>query len=526
MVEVLARDTQHLKHFGDCFAGVLMDGGFAEEFHSSGQDLRQLAADWADASVRMLVSGVDGDTEIRQACAAAGLSPSFVDAVLSGYDGASERCAALSADTALAHDPRLTRRVADVAAAVLLGGKPILCPFTGERALARDSIDLHTFLHRCGRRACIVLPDWRISQYASDRAWFFPDGNLLLVSIPHFDARAPLVQTAARVMANHGRVTAYLADPRRLLMVSEDSMSHIGHHIWNVIPGWAMLFSLAPPERIDIITSYRTWQIFGGVTELYPDQAARAGSVVRPESQDEVYELMLERRATSLVLVDGYTTAEAAARVVGWSRRHCESAFLAEVAALRKAAFPLLMVTIRTENRAWVGQEDGLACLINELARDYPRLGVIFDGLNGGMEQLASHALMSLADEQAIAMAIMAACPNVRFHNALGCLPHESIILAEAIDAFLAPVGAGLAKTRWIANKPGVAFSNQSFLRPGSNDGFLYDRFRDGLVPMRYVDQAEVQDVEDARHGEKSRANFVMSWRAPLRELTALLRTL
>ena len=335
---MLASDMQRLKRFGDCFAGMLTDGRFAGEFQSSGQDLGQLAADWAHASVRMLVSGVDSDAKIRQDCAAAGLSPSFVDAVLSGYDGASERCAALSADIGFAHDPRLTRRVLDVAAALLLGGKPILCPFTGERALVRDSIDLHTFLHRCGRRACIVLPDWRISQYASDRAWFFPDGNLLLVSIPHFDARAPLIQTAARVMANHGRVTAYLADPHRSLMVSEDAMSHIGHHIWNIVPGWAPLFSLVPPERIDILTSYRFWQIFGGVTELYPDQVARVGSAVRPRSQNEVYELMLERRATSLVLVDGYTTAEAAARIMDWSRRHCEGAFLAEVAALREAA--------------------------------------------------------------------------------------------------------------------------------------------------------------------------------------------
>ena len=526
MVDVLAHDTHRLQHFGDCLAGLLTDGSFAGEFRPSGQDLRQLAADWVHADVRMLASGVDSEADIRQACAAAGLSPSFVDAVLSGYDGASERCAALSADIGFARDPRLTRRVADVAATVLLGGKPILCPFTGERALVRDTIDLHTFLHRHGGRACVVLPDWRISQYASDRSWFFPDASLLLVSIPYFDARAPLIQTAARVMAHHGRVAAYLADPRRSLMVSEDSMSHIGHHIWNVIPGWAALFSRIPPERIDIITSYRTWQIFGGVTELYPDQVARAGSVVRPDSQDAVYDLMLERRAISLVLVDGHTTAEAAARVVDWSRRHCESAFLAEVAALRQAAFPLLMVTVRTENRAWVGQEDGLACLIKELARDHPRLGVIFDGINGGMEQLASHALMSLADEQAIAASIMAACPGVRFHDALGCLPHESIILAEAIDAFLAPIGAGLAKTRWIANKPGVGFSNQSFLRPGSNDGFLYDRYRDDLVPMRYVGQAEVQDVEEARHGETSRANFAMSWRAPLRELAALLRTL
>lgn len=303
-------------------------------------------------------------------------------------------------------------------------------------------------------------------------------------------------------------------------------MSHIGHHIWNIVSGWAPLFDLVPPERIDILTSYRMWQIFGGVTELYPDCAARVGSVVRPDSQDAVYDLILDRRATSLVLLDGHVTAAAAERIVGWSRQHCQGAFHAEVEALRRHASPLVMITIRTDNRAWTDQREGIACLINELARDHPRLGVVLDGINTGMEQLASHGLMSLDDEQAIAASIIEACPNVRIYNSLGCLPHESLVLAGVIDAFLAPIGAGLAKTRWIANKPGVAFSNTIFLQPGSSDGFLYDRFRDDLVPMRYVTQAEVQDVDEARHGEKSRANFTMPWRAPLRELMTLLQEL
>ncbi len=178
-------------------------------------------------------------------------------------------------------------------------------------------------------------------------------------------------------MANRERVTAYLDDPNRSLMVSEDTMSHIGHHIWNIISGWAPLFSLVPPERINIITSYRNWQIFGGVTELYPDYVMRVGSVVRPESADTVYELMLERRAISLVLIDGYTTSAGAERIVDWSRQHCTSAFHAEVEAFRRSAFPLVMITIRTDNRAWTDQQNGIACLINELARDYPQLGAI-----------------------------------------------------------------------------------------------------------------------------------------------------
>lgn len=519
-------DERHVQNFGVCFGELLTIGHLVSEFEPGGRNLGQLATDWAHDGVRMLASGVDSDVEIRQACAAIGLSPLFVDAVLSSYDGASARCAALSPDVGFAQDPRLSGRVKDVAAALLLGGKPILCPFTGTRALVRDCLDLHTFLHRHDGRTCIVLPDWRISQYASDRSWYFPDGNLILVSIPHFDGRFALIRTAARVMANHERVSAYLAAPDRTLMVSEDSMSHIGHHIWNVISGWASLFSLVPPELIDTVTSYRAWQIFGGVTELYPDYAARVGSIARPGSQDAVYELMLDRRAVSLVLVDGHTTQAGAERIVDWSRQHCDHAFLTEVEALRQSTFPLVMITIRTDNRAWTGQQDGIACVINELALDYPRLGIVFDGINTGMEQLATHGLMSLDDEQVIAASIMQACQNVRFHNTLGCLPHESIMLAVTIDAFMAPVGAGLAKTRWIANKPGVGYSNATFLQPGNCEGFLYDRFRDDLVPMRYVDHSEVQDIEETRHGEKSRANFTMSWGAPLRELKALLQTI
>ncbi len=167
---MLEDEEEHFQHFGDCFTDMFTVGNLTRDFQWGGQDLRQLATNWANANVRMLVSGVDSAAEIRHVCAEIGLSPSFVEAVLSSCDGVSERCAALSTDVEALHDTRLTGRVRDVAATLILGGKPILCPFTGTRALVRDSIDLHTFLHRHGGRACVILPDWRIGQYASDRS--------------------------------------------------------------------------------------------------------------------------------------------------------------------------------------------------------------------------------------------------------------------------------------------------------------------------------------------------------------------
>lgn len=303
-------------------------------------------------------------------------------------------------------------------------------------------------------------------------------------------------------------------------------MSHIGHYIWNIVSGWSPLFSLVSSERIDVLTSYCGWQIFGGVTELYPEHAAHVKSVLCVDSHDAIYEIMLEQRGLSLLLLDGYITTLAAARIVDWSRSHCRSKFDAEIQAFRTVVFPLVMITIRTENRAWVEQQEGFALMINELALEFPQLGIVLDGINTGMAQVGSHGWMSLDDEQAIADSIIAACPNVRIYNAIGCLPHESIVLADAIDAFVAPIGAGLAKTRWVANKPGVGFSNESFMAPGNFQGFLYDRFREDAVPMRYVDLSDVKDVGDAQHGEVWRSNFSMSWQAPLRELKTLLKAL
>ena len=523
---MLESHQRQLEVFGTCFTSILATGVVGGEFLEPGQDLRQLATDWAHGSIRMLARGVDSDDAIREACAALALSPLFVDALLASQDGVSEQWAALSPDLDFARDACLSGRLKDVAATLLLGGKPTLCPFTGTRALVRDSLDLHTFLHRHGPNACIILPDWRIDQCASDRCWFFPSGNLILLSVPYLDGRVALIRTAAQVMENHERVAAYLADPDRSMMVTEDHNGHIGHYIWNVVSGWARLFALAPPERIEVITSYLIWQIFGGVTELFAEEAGRAGCVVRPDSQGAIFSLMLERRLISLVLQDDFVTNGTAERIAGWSRQRCSERFLGKVETLREQAFPLVMLTIRTENRAWVEQQEGYAQLIRELALDYPRLGVVLDGINTGMVQVATHGWMSLDDEQAIAASIIDACPNVRVYNALGCLPHESIILAGAIDAFLAPIGAGLAKTRWIANKPGVGFSNEAFMVPGNYQGFLYSGFRENPVPMRYVGPAEVHDVGDALHDQVWRTNFSMSWLAPLRELKILLETL
>ncbi len=507
------------------FNKALIDGLQGRQTNGPALDgsMDDLARSWASRSIRYLCVGVDSHADIRQAAADLELAPAFIDAILAGFDGASHAVNALLPGLVfMAKD--LPARVKDVCATVSLKAKPLLCPFSGVLALSRHTVDNHAFLHRARDRACVVLPDRRVEQAAGDRCWFFPQHGLVLSSTPGFDGREPLVRMAARVVGNPHRFARHLSAPASEVMVSEDAMSHIGHYVWNIVSGWTPLFANVSPGQIDILTSFPGWNIFGGVTALHPEQAFRTGRVLRPASEAGLFDTMLDRHALSLTLVGRYVTEDTAARIVEWSRAHCPDGFEAEANHLRAASRPLLMMTVRTGNRAWVEQEQGYIQIINALSARYPKLGIVIDGLNAGMEQ-AGHSPMSLDEENRIAEAIIAACPGIRFKNSIGCLPQESVVLAETVDAFVAPIGAGLAKTRWIANKPGVGFSNQTFMTPGNYDGYLYDNFREGQQPgaMRYIAAGHVTDRDVPPGAESGRSNFSIPWQPIYQQLAELL---
>ena len=464
-----------------------------------------------------------GDSATVALLRSGGISPVFLEAVIQGRDGVGEACFAACPDVPFAGDPAISLRVKEIAATVLLGGKPVLCPFTGERDLARDTINLHTFLHRKNGRSCIIFSDPDISIAPADSAWYFPDLGILLTHGWNMRPEVDLATTLQRVLDHLEQVSAYLATAERIIMVSEESMGHIGHYIWNVVSGWDQLFRLIRPEQIGVLTSCDGGHFFGGVTELYENEVCAVGRVIQVPRREDAFLAMLQHRGLSLVLRDRNVTHDLARRVQAWCEGHTSAEFLAATAAFRKTADPLIMITIRLENRFWIEQEAGYANILNRLAVEYPGLGVVIDGLNALPPGTQTFAPMSLPEEQAMAGRIMAACPGVRFVNTIGCAPAESVIWCGAIDAFIAPIGAGLAKSRWIANKPGVGFSNQTFLEDGNFEGYLYSHFRENPSEMRYVAREHVSDADDGRHGLRGRANFSMDWRAPLAELRTLL---
>lgn len=421
----------------------------------------------------------------------------------------------------------LTPKLRQAATVVTLGRKPVLCPYTAGLGWTTDSLDAEAWVYRHRDGPVVVMHTPDPAACGLETLWYLPRKGLLLLAPQNFlpaQCRRLLAAVLEDTARHAGEVAEYLAAPERRVAVADAFCPHVGHYIWNALSGWPRLFRLLGNTALPGVISWRPWQVFGGVTELYPERMPPQGAA-RVASETELRRLAWRERSLVVTLGDNHVTAELAQRVQRWCRANAAPAALARAEATRRHCDPLLLVTLRLENRSWVEQEEGYIRIIRALADDFPRLGVVLDGMNAGYDGGWTHGLMSLEAERALAARILAGVGDAaRMEDSIGCPIAESMVWCELVDAYLAPVGAGMAKYRWIANKPGVCFSNRSFLSPWSFDGHLYDNFRDDAVPGVYLLPEQVEDVEEARHGSSTRANFSMDWRLAYAAIRDLLR--
>lgn len=438
------------------------------------------------------------------------LAPEFVDALRDGSSGVSRRIAN-AVESPVSPTP-CSERVRDIAAGVRAGGKPVLCPFSGRVSICRDTLDQHVFFHKNDDRAVVILSDRHIRYHPSDQFWAFPQERLLLSAGKKVRADLDFAVTMARVVANVPAVLDYLAAPERKSMVSETAMGHIGHYIWNVISGWEPLFKLVDPGQIDAVVTHGLSHFFGGVTELYRDEVSRAGMTCVVDSDDHLFKLMLQSRSTLYGIRDSYVSEALAERIRMWCEDNTSIEFKQSVLEFRDGPGPVLTITLRTGNRSWLGQAEGFSRIIGDLGRTFPGLKVIIDGLNALPAGTATALPMSLQEELDVAAKIMELCPGVRIFNSVGCSVAESVVLSYACDVFISPVGAGLAKLRWIANKPGVGFSNLTFMHPDNTEGHLYSHYRQNQTEMLYLESRYISDLDEGPNGWRDRANFEIDW--------------
>lgn len=202
-------------------------------------------------------------------------------------------------------------------------------------------------------------------------------------------------------------------------------------------------------------------QLWGPIESLFPEiPTDRIEHLNESEEKFSIQDRYLAGPYFPLPVYCAFLTRQSVERVAEKNLKFCFVNTRHTIEKARDTCLPLLSFTIRTGARAWVGQAAGIANIITSLARDYPNLGVVFDGVN----DIASEQL--IAEEKAVVADIRQRIGglNVQIFDTIGVPLAESVTWALAIDAYVAPHGAGLVKQHFLGGKPGVVHSNHQNL--------------------------------------------------------------
>jgi len=286
--------------------------------------------------------------------------------------------------------------------------------------------------------------------------------------------------------------------PKKILAVVGIS-ENIGHHVWNDLSGIMVTLKAGNLDKVGKFL-VNVPEFFGPIDEIFPeipsDKIKRINTL---ETKDGTHQEILTDNYFALRLASNFVQEELAQRIYQVCLKKCSSNTIATIENAKKKHFPLIWINIRTNQRKWVSQAEGIANIIQQIATDYPDLGIVFDGvsLRGEGEQAPNYREKALIEgEKIVVEQILALIPkSVTIYNNVPCLMYDSIAWASAVDFYISAFSGGIAKVTWIANKPGILHTSHTFMNlPAPHRaGTGFDR--ENAVVATFIGDRYIADV-------------------------------
>ncbi len=257
---------------------------------------------------------------------------------------------------------------------------------------------------------------------------------------------------------------------------------HIGHHVWQDLAGLSRLLRAVPErERLPVLNVFdnpRNTAFFGPVARLFPVFEGRVRH--HPGTFDAGLGVFYRRNQRVIRHTASTVPDDMGPAVIAAAEREPGLQALREAAdAARGGSAPVILFGLRAGNRTLDDLEAFGIALLAELGRRYPGCTVVLDGMNDVLDRGAGVPAppgSQLVDEFAISIALREAGAGlgVRVVDNVNRSALASVLWCSRCDAFVAPLGAALAKYRWICNTPGLVLSSRWNLLNRS-DLHIYD---------------------------------------------------
>ena len=370
----------------------------------------------------------------------------------------------------------------------------LTCPISGIILRSNQSFLLngHFFTYRfVGEQVFYLIA---INPNNTKYLIYFPNIEVIIhlgPGEPGPDLAGTINQWKSFAVAYWQKVIAHLNyKGKREIVLTHGWLGSTAHHLLNDLTGIQGLLETGRLEKVDKFL-VGPFEYYGQLEIIFPE--IPADKIIRfsfadPMNTPKLAELVLKKHYFALKAGKDFITQELANRIYQTALKKCTPSFLNQVEAA-KNHFPLLFITIRTHNRTWVSQVEGIANIINHLLPDFPNLGVVFDGISSqdkdGKKLLPDEREKAILESnQSLLKEIVKLLPKsfVNLYNSIGCLMCESIVWAKAADFYIAPFGGGLAKLTYIANKPGIVHTSHKSMRVG-NHWYSHKQRENGIAP-------------------------------------------
>ena len=335
-----------------------------------------------------------------------------------------------------------------------------ICPFTGKIVRSNQSIWLtrafvfyrfvstevfYLLVGDCATRLCVYFPQSEII------CPFFADFTC-------YDYAQIINQFKGRCVKDHKNMMTYLSNPEKKEVVSVLGVTaNIFHYVWNELSGIEYLYDNGLLNKIDkfLVTPFEFWNL----EEVFPE--VDKNKIIRlPDSDRSINETIIKNNYFAVMICGFWVQEKLISRIYNASLKKCSQDFFQKLEKAQKN-FPLLWITIRSR-RVWFSQVEGIANIIKSLASDFPNLAVVFDGWSRTERKSDEEDRIDM--ETKIMKNILALIPeNINTYSIIGSMTYEKVIWAHAIDLCIAPIGAGLTFTSWIANKTCVVHGHSGF---------------------------------------------------------------
>jgi hypothetical protein len=377
------------------------------------------------------------------------------------------------------------------------------CPFGGGPVVSRQSLlaNINVIFYRFETKEVFYVATAGIGSGFGKSALYFPKHELVVTAgDPWGFQEDDLMELKARMVCGAEACCEYLSDTEGKSRKSAVCLGfyHFAHHLWNELSGLHRLHKKGLLRRVDQFLVLR--EPLGPIEQIFPEMPENR--IARKDNTSDLFYEILEKGYFAVRVGDDYLASDLASRVAKVSSANCLPTTLDTVKEAKSRYHPLLWVGIRVGNRAWAEQVEGLSNMIASLQKEYPTLGVVFDGFSLPADISAESSEQRgyagiLAQENEIVNRIV---ENLRqrqvavgIFNIIGLSIHDANVWAHAIDVYVSPYGSLQHKVGWLANKPGLVHTNETLLqRPAK---YVWAAVENG-IPPRYVRGASVTDIK------------------------------